>query len=315
MPVQFTGPRVVQWDFMPQQFVPANPEIHQRTTGKIARDTEARSIFVAGVGTGGTITGVGKLLKSRKPSVQVVAVEPANSPVITQCRSGEELKPGKHTIQGIGAGFIPDVLDVKILDDVIRVPDDDAMETARRLAKVEGLMCGISSGAAAWAAIQIASREENAASSWSPSCPTWASAISRPACFPSSPRTNEGWRKTRAPRPRRHGWGGAGIEGIWIFMSGEESGSWMRTPGGPSGMSSLTPGAARPSSPSPCVSPPSGGDQLGASPGPPPAPVSSESLVAPFRTTASAAAMTQAPSNAGRGCSRRPHPWDLRHAG
>ena len=150
--------------FMPQQFKnPANPEIHRRTTGEeIWRDTEGKvDIFVAGVGTGGTITGVGELLKSRKPSVQVVAVEPTNSPVITQCRLGEELKPGKHTIQGIGAGFIPDVLNVKILDDVIRVQDDDAMETARQLAKVEGLMCGISSGAAAWAAIQIASREEN----------------------------------------------------------------------------------------------------------------------------------------------------------
>lgn len=150
--------------FMPQQFKnPANPEIHRRTTGEeIWRDTEGKvDIFVAGVGTGGTITGVGELLKSRKPSVQVVAVEPTNSPVITQCRSGEELKPGKHTIQGIGAGFIPDVLNVEILDDVIRVQDDDAMETARQLASVEGLMCGISSGAAAWAAIQIASREEN----------------------------------------------------------------------------------------------------------------------------------------------------------
>ena len=119
--------------FMPQQFKnPANPEIHRRTTGEeIWRDTEGKvDIFVAGVGTGGTITGVGELLKSRKPSVQVVAVEPTNSPVITQCRSGEELKPGKHTIQGIGAGFIPDMLNVKILDDVIRVQDDDAMETA-----------------------------------------------------------------------------------------------------------------------------------------------------------------------------------------
>ena len=113
------------------------------------------------MGTGGTITGVGEVLKSRKPDVQIIAVEPANSPVITQRRAGKELKPGRHTIQGIGAGFIPDVLNVDIIDDVVLVQDDDAMETARQLAKLEGLMCGISCGAAAWAALQVARRPEN----------------------------------------------------------------------------------------------------------------------------------------------------------
>jgi cysteine synthase A len=150
--------------FMPQQFKnPANPEIHRKTTAEeIWRDTEGNvDIFVAGVGTGGTITGVGEVLKSRKPGVQIIAVEPANSPVITQRRAGQPLKPGKHTIQGIGAGFIPDVLNIDIIDDVVQVNDEDAMETARQLAKQEGLMCGISCGAAAWAALQVAKRPEN----------------------------------------------------------------------------------------------------------------------------------------------------------
>jgi len=150
--------------FMPQQFKnPANPEIHRQTTAEeIWRDTEGKvDIFVAGVGTGGTITGVGEVLKQRNPNVQIVAVEPANSPVITQRRSGEDLKPGKHTIQGIGAGFIPDVLNVDVIDDVVQVDDEDAMATARRLAKEEGLMCGISCGAAAWAAVEVARRSEN----------------------------------------------------------------------------------------------------------------------------------------------------------
>lgn len=150
--------------FMPQQFKnPANPEIHRKTTAEeVWRDTEgAIDIFVAGVGTGGTITGVGEVLKSRKPDLQVIAVEPKNSPVITQKRAGQELKPGKHTIQGIGAGFIPDVLNLDVIDDVVQVQDEDAAETARRLARLEGLMCGISSGAAAWAAIQVAKRPEN----------------------------------------------------------------------------------------------------------------------------------------------------------
>jgi cysteine synthase A len=150
--------------FMPQQFKnPANPEIHRQTTAEeIWRDTAgAVDIVVAGVGTGGTITGVGEVLKARKPAVRIVAVEPAASPVITQHLDGEPLKPGKHGIQGIGAGFIPDVLNVDVLDDVVSVADEDAFETARQLTKREGLMCGISCGAAAWAAIQLARRAEN----------------------------------------------------------------------------------------------------------------------------------------------------------
>lgn len=150
--------------FMPQQFKnPANPEIHRKTTAEeIWRDTGgAVDIVVCGVGTGGTITGVGEALKARKPQVQMVAVEPANSPVIRQRLAGEELKPGKHTIQGIGAGFIPDVLNLAVIDEVVEVQDEDAMETARQLAKLEGMMCGISCGAAAWAALQVARREEN----------------------------------------------------------------------------------------------------------------------------------------------------------
>ncbi|HEX4131422.1 MAG TPA: cysteine synthase A [Pirellulales bacterium] len=151
--------------FMPQQFKnPANPEIHRKTTAEeIWRDTARMiDIFVSGVGTGGTITGVGEVLKQRKPDLQVIAVEPLNSPVITQRRSGQPLKPGRHTIQGIGAGFIPDVLNVGVIDEVVPVADDDAAITTRSLAKLEGLMCGISSGAAAWAAIQIAKRPGNA---------------------------------------------------------------------------------------------------------------------------------------------------------
>ena len=150
--------------FMPQQFKnPANPEIHRKTTAEeVWRDTDGQiDIFVAGVGTGGTITGVGEVLKSRKPGVKIVAVEPANSPVITQKKAGQELKPGKHTIQGIGAGFIPGVLNVDVIDEVIQVQDEDAMETSRQMAKLEGFMCGISCGAAAWAAIQVARRPEN----------------------------------------------------------------------------------------------------------------------------------------------------------
>jgi cysteine synthase A len=151
--------------YMPQQFKnPANPEIHRKTTAEeIWRDTEGGiDIFVSGVGTGGTITGVGEVIKSRKADVQMIAVEPVNSPVITQRRAGQPLKPGKHTIQGIGAGFIPDVLNLDVIDEVVQVTDDDAMETARNLAKLEGLMCGISGGAAAWAAIEVAKRPENA---------------------------------------------------------------------------------------------------------------------------------------------------------
>ena len=151
--------------FMPQQFKnPANPEIHRKTTAEeIWRDTDGKvDVFVAGVGTGGTITGVGEVLKARKPGVKIVAVEPTNSPVITQRKAGQELKPGRHTIQGLGAGFIPEVLNVDIIDDVVLVTDDDAMETTRQLANLEGFMCGISCGAAAWAAVDLAKRPENA---------------------------------------------------------------------------------------------------------------------------------------------------------
>jgi cysteine synthase len=151
--------------FIPQQFKnPANPEVHRRTTAEeIWRDTDGRvDILVAGVGTGGTITGCGEVLKSRKPGVQVIAVEPVNSPVITQAKSGEPLKPGRHGIQGIGAGFIPDNLNVDIVDEVVTVRDDESIEMSRRLAKEEGMLCGISCGAAAAAAIQVARRPENA---------------------------------------------------------------------------------------------------------------------------------------------------------
>lgn len=151
--------------FMPQQFKnPANPEVHRKTTAEeVWRDTDgAVDIFVSGVGTGGTITGVGEVLKKRKPGVKIVAVEPTNSPVITQKRAGQDLKPGKHTIQGIGAGFIPDVLNVDVIDDVVQVQDEDAMETTRHVAQKEGFMCGISSGAATWAALELAKKKENA---------------------------------------------------------------------------------------------------------------------------------------------------------
>ncbi|HSB78431.1 MAG TPA: cysteine synthase A [Candidatus Methylomirabilis sp.] len=145
--------------FIPQQFKnPANPEVHRRTTAEeIWRDTDgAADILVAGVGTGGTITGVGEVLKARKPSFKCVAVEPEASAVLS---GGPK---GPHQIQGIGAGFVPDVLNVKIYDEIIRVKNEDAITTARRLAREEGLLVGISSGAATWAALEVARRRENA---------------------------------------------------------------------------------------------------------------------------------------------------------
>jgi len=145
--------------FLPQQFKnPANPEIHRKTTAEeIWRDTDGKvDILISGIGTGGTITGISEVIKSRKPSFKAVAVEPDASPVLS---GGAK---GPHKIQGIGAGFIPDVLNTKVYDEVIRVTDDNAMETARRMAREEGLLVGISSGAATWAAIQVANRPENA---------------------------------------------------------------------------------------------------------------------------------------------------------
>ncbi|MFN0134675.1 MAG: cysteine synthase A [Phycisphaerae bacterium] len=151
--------------FMPQQFAnPANVEVHRRTTAEeIWSDTDgAADILISGVGTGGTISGVGQVVKQRKPSFQCIAVEPADSPVITQTRAGQERKPGPHKIQGIGAGFVPAILDLSVIDDVVRVSNDDAFAWARRAAKEEGIACGISSGAALWAANEVANRPENA---------------------------------------------------------------------------------------------------------------------------------------------------------
>jgi cysteine synthase A len=144
--------------FMPNQFKnPANPRIHRETTAEeIWRDTEGRvDILIAGVGTGGTITGVSQVIKPRKPSFKAIAVEPTDSPVLS---GGEK---GPHKIQGIGAGFVPDVLDQSLLDDVVTVSNDDAFETSRQLSKLEGIVCGISSGAAVKAALEVAKRPES----------------------------------------------------------------------------------------------------------------------------------------------------------
>ena len=144
--------------YMPDQFSnPANPEIHRKTTAEeIWNDTGGNvDIFVSGVGTGGTITGVSEVIKSRKPSFKAVAVEPSDSPIL----SGGQ--PGPHKIQGIGAGFVPDVLNTKIIDEIVTVTNEQAFETARKLAALDGILCGISSGAAVWAAMEIAKRAEN----------------------------------------------------------------------------------------------------------------------------------------------------------
>ena len=144
--------------FIPQQFEnPANPEVHRRTTAEeIWRDTDGKADFlVSGIGTGGTITGVGEVLKARKPSFKCIAVEPDASPVLSGGQAGS------HPMQGIGAGFIPKILNTKIYDEIVRVKNDDAMDLARRMAREEGLLVGISSGAAMWAALEVARRADN----------------------------------------------------------------------------------------------------------------------------------------------------------
>jgi len=150
--------------FMPQQFNnPANPEIHRRTTAEeIWSDTDGKvDILVSGVGTGGTITGISEVIKARRPSFKAIAVEPAQSPVLTQTLAGRTPVPGPHKIQGIGAGFVPKVLNLKVVDEVVTVDQEEAIEWARRAAKEEGLFVGISSGAALRAAAQVAARPEN----------------------------------------------------------------------------------------------------------------------------------------------------------
>lgn len=150
--------------FIPQQFEnPSNPEIHKKTTAEeIWADTDGKvDYLVAGIGTGGTLTGVAEVIKPRRPSFKAVAVEPVASPVITQTRNGEQVKPGRHKIQGIGAGFVPANLHMDCVDEVIQVTDDEAIEWARKAHKQEGLFCGISSGGALAAAAKLAARPEN----------------------------------------------------------------------------------------------------------------------------------------------------------
>lgn len=150
--------------FVPQQFNnPANPEVHRKTTAlEIWDDTDGQvDILVSGIGTGGTITGVGEVLKKKKPSFKCYAVEPVDSPVLTQALGNQPIKPGPHKIQGIGAGFVPEVLSLDVIDEVVRVTNDDSFEWARRASKEEGLLCGISSGAALFAANQVAMMPEN----------------------------------------------------------------------------------------------------------------------------------------------------------
>jgi len=157
--------RTIPDSHLPQQFNnPANPEVHRRTTAEeIWRDTDGKvDILVSGIGTGGTITGVAEVLKKRKPSFQAVGVEPAQSPVLTQTRSGQKPTPGPHKIQGIGAGFVPGVLRMDLVDEIITVDQDEAIEWARRAAREEGLFVGISSGAALKAASVVAGREDSA---------------------------------------------------------------------------------------------------------------------------------------------------------
>jgi cysteine synthase len=151
--------------FMPQQFDnPANPEVHRKTTAiEIWEDTDGRAdVLISGIGTGGTITGTGEVLKQKKPGFKCIAVEPEESPILTQHRAGQPLQRGKHAIQGIGAGFVPGILNTDIYDEIVRVNSADSMAWARRAAKEEGILCGISSGSALCAADQVARRQDMA---------------------------------------------------------------------------------------------------------------------------------------------------------